>query len=262
MWQELLTLPGGITIHGYGFMVLLGAVSGALLLKREARVRGWDTQRVVDIAVLSVVFGLLGARAFYVIQFRSQFFGEGQPIWQVFAFWQGGLVLYGGIIGGILAFVLLVRRAKLPVLGFMDAAAPSLAVGIAFGRIGCFLNGCCWGQSCAHDHPLAVVFPPHTHASEFGSVLPTQLFSSAHAFLLVWILFRLQRANLGRGAVVGALLVLYGIGRFMIESIRGDHDPGGAFTVSQFVSFATVTAGVAFWGYSRSQPPQPTAVAS
>lgn len=249
MWQELLHLPGGITIHGYGLMVLLGALSGAFLLKREAARRGWDTQRVVDIAVLSVVLGLVGARAFYVIQFYpSQFRGE--PFWHVFAFWKGGLVLYGGMIAGISVFVVLVKRAKLPVLGFMDAAAPSLALGIAFGRIGCFLNGCCWGRECSAEHPLAVIFPAEAPAGGVP-VLPTQLFSSAHAFLLAFICYRLQRSGRGGGAVIGTMLVLYGIGRFMIESIRGDHTPQFEFTVSQLVSFATVAVGVGLWLYSR-----------
>lgn len=246
MWQELFRLPWvGLPIHGYGLMVLIGALTGTWLLRQEAKRRDWDTQKIVDIGIYSVIGGLIGARIFYTIQFWDEQF-SGEPFWHVFAFWEGGLVLYGGIIGGMGTLVVLIRRNQLPLVQVLDAAAPSLAIGIAFGRIGCFLNGCCWGQRCPHDFPLAVTFPAGAPADTWGPVLPTQLFSSVHAFLLAWILWRFQRGQPADGRVAGAFLLLYGVGRYMIESIRGDHGVSG-FTVSQQVSFFVISLGVVVW---------------
>lgn len=148
--------PDGLPIRGYGVMLLLGGLGGVLLAAHRARQVGLHPDVIYSLAVHLFVAGILGARLFYVIEYWETRFSRA-PLIEVFKFTEGGLVVYGALIGAAIAFVLFVRKHKLPLLAMADLIAPSLAVGLAFGRIGCLLNGCCYGG--LSDEPWAVRFP-------------------------------------------------------------------------------------------------------
>ena len=249
MRQELFRIPGlDVPVHGFGAMVLLGVLSGLWVLGRSARRQGLPPQTVVDSAVLMVLGGLVGARLFYVIQFWDQF--RDNPILGPLMLWKGGLVVYGSVFGGIVAFFIVRRRSNLPVLPTFDAMAPAVAVGMGFGRIGCLLNGCCWGKVCDASFPLALVFPPESPPilSEYAAVgsglHPAQIYASVHAFLIAAILWRVSALRPAPGVVTGVLAVLYGLGRFTLENLRGDHQPSpGEWPVSALISVGVVLVG-------------------
>ncbi len=152
--------PEGLPIRGYGVMVLLGACIGLAMAAYRTRQAGLDPELIFSLAFGMFVCGILGARLFYVIEYwdtRFQFDNWPDTLLAVLKFTEGGLVVYGALIGAMIAFGWFVRRQKLPALAIADLIAPSLLAGLAIGRIGCLLNGCCYGGET--DRPWAITFP-------------------------------------------------------------------------------------------------------
>lgn len=153
--------PDGLPIRGFGLMVLCGAVAGVALAQYRARQAGLDRELVLSLALWMVIGGVVGARLFYVIEYWDQRFRADtvfETIGRILHYPQGGLVIYGGLLGAALATLLFARKERLPLLPIADLIAPSLVVGLALGRIGCLLNGCCYGGPTSL--PWGVTFPP------------------------------------------------------------------------------------------------------
>jgi phosphatidylglycerol---prolipoprotein diacylglyceryl transferase len=149
----------GLPVRGYGVMLLAGSVAGIALSIHRARRRGVDPTIIHDLAVWMFISGMLGARLFYVIEYWPQY-QRGTWMETLFALVnlaQGGLVVYGSVFAAGLALWAFVRARKLPGLALADLIAPSMLLGLALGRVGCFLNGCCFGGAC--ELPWAVRFP-------------------------------------------------------------------------------------------------------
>ncbi len=180
--------------------------------------------------------------------------------WEIFEIWNGGIVFYGSILGGVVGFEIYRRLHPFPVRPMMDAIAPALAIGIAFGRVGCFLNGCCYGDVC--NLPWAVTFPqkssPWYHQLDLGLIStdalrslpihPTQLYSALDGLVLLFLLSAYYPRRKRDGEVMALLMVTYPVTRFLIEGLRND-EPAFVFgmTVSQAISVVVVLAGLAYW---------------
>ncbi len=145
--------PVGVAVRGYGVMLLLGVGSSVGLAVIRARRYGISEEIILAIAPWLIVGGIAGARLFYVIEYREQFLtGElGSTLGKIFNFTEGGLVVYGSFIGGFLAGVVSVLKYRLPFLRMGDIIVPCLFIGLGFGRIGCLMNGCCYGNPCEAD---------------------------------------------------------------------------------------------------------------
>ncbi len=170
-----LSEPGlGLPVRGYGVMMLAGIVAGVGLSLRRARERGIDPEHIYSLAFWMVACGLVGARAYFVIKEWSNFQRPtlAETLLAIVNIPEGGLVVYGSLLGGVLAFVVYTLRHRLSMLSVADIVAPSMMIGLALGRIGCFLNGCCFGGEC--DWPWAVRFPwqspPHIQHVRGGLV--------------------------------------------------------------------------------------------
>ena len=249
----------GIPLFAYGFMILLGFLAASFLCAREAARRGLPKDRVIDFAVFVVLAGIVGARVLHVVWFWEESFARA-PWWSVFAVWEGGLIFYGGLITALPVGMWYLRRHRLPVLRTLDTCAPFVPVGMAFGRLGCWFNGCCFGRRCQDFLPEFLTrFPPVSPAHAAQDTLglcaaderalplhPVQLYDGAHSlalFLLLWWMLRSKPAD---GVVTGLLLALYGAWRFAIEGLRGDHRLSATgLTLSQNVSVAVFAVGVA-----------------
>jgi len=219
----------GLQIRSYGLMM---AVGFALGIWRAARISGKrygiDPERVYDLALVVLVSGVLGARVVYIL------LNPATEHWRDFvAVWQGGLSFHGGLGFAMLAGYVYTRIAKLGYWTCGDLLAPSIAIGYAFTRIGCFLNGCCYG--CPTSLPWGVRFP-----SEHGFVTPpshpTQIYAFAANLLIFWLLTRIERrrrkpGSIPPGMIPGGIggkpgfvfvsyLGLYSIYRFAIEFLR------------------------------------------
>ena len=137
-------------------MVALGFVAGLWTASRRGLSAGVTAERVLDLGPWIIVGAIVGARSLYVISYWRESFA-GRPLWEVVAVWQGGLVFYGGLIGSTVASILYIRLKQLPFWKMADIMAPSIALGYVFGRMGCLLNGCCYGRPCSL--PWAIHYP-------------------------------------------------------------------------------------------------------
>ena len=227
-------------------MVMLGFVAGMWTASRRGRLRGVDPERVLDLGPWLIIGAVLGARALYVATFWREEFA-GNSLTAVFMVWHGGLVYYGGLMGASLSGILYTRLKKIPLWSTADILAPSIALGQAFGRIGCLLNGCCYGRPC--DLPWAIRFPADNPAHPPTTpVHPTEIYESLLCLGLYGLLAWLFRRKKFDGQVFGVYLTAYALLRSFVELFRGDYPlnqyVGGLLKPGQAVSVVTLAAGV------------------
>jgi phosphatidylglycerol:prolipoprotein diacylglycerol transferase len=163
--------PEGFPVRGYGVMLLASICAGVAMAAYRGSKAGIHPELIVSLAFWLVVSGVVGARLFHVVEYwDDRFAGKnpGETLVEILKFFEGGLVIYGGFFGAALGFVAFVRKHGLPLLAMADLVAPSLAIGLALGRVGCFLNGCCYGGQT--DWPWAVTFPQYS--SRFEAAKP------------------------------------------------------------------------------------------
>ena len=218
-------------IHWYGVCIAAGFLlaTGLMLLLR--RYAGMSRDNVFDIAMLSIFSGIIGARVFFVIQFWNEQFA-GRPFTAVFRVDKGGIVFYGGFIAAFAVLCIYAVRKKLSIRLILDLAAPAIALGHAFGRLGCFMQGCCFGRCAPSGFPGAVRFPAgsmpfHRYPGPDGlhslPLYPVQLYECALNLLLSALLVFLLRRNRKPGRIAAIYLIGYAAIRFTIEFFRGDH---------------------------------------
>lgn len=224
---------------------------GTLVAIKLARKVEFDTDLILDLAIYLVIGGVVGARLFYVLVYEPARYLQ-QP-WQIFALWNGGMVYYGALIGGFITGTWFVVRKKLPFWVLADVVAPPLALGYGIVRIGCFLNGCCYGKPTSSF--IGVLFPYIDGGPSHNTVLryPTQLFSSAFGFALFGVLLLLWRKKKFNGQVFLAFLILYAIERTVVEYYRENLLVFGPVTVSQLVSVLIFIPALYFY-WRRSRP--------
>lgn len=238
---------GALTIHWYGVMVALGFLAGLWTAGRRALRGGMAAEKILDLGPWLIVGAIAGARMLYVVSYWQEGFA-GRAVWEIFAVWKGGLVYYGGLIGATLASVIYVRLKKLPLWKVADIMAPSIALGYVFGRLGCLLNGCCYGRAC--DLPWAIQFPPGNPLNPPAfPVHPTQVYESLLSLGLYGALAWLYRRRKFDGQVFAVYLVSYAFLRSLVEMFRGDypahqHYLGGWATPAHLVSIFILAAGL------------------
>jgi len=174
--------PDGFPVRGYGIMLLLGITSGVGLAIYRGKKGGLDPEVIISLGIWMVVSGVLGARLFYVIEYWHENFAGlslRDTLLEIANIPQGGLVIFGGLIGAAFGFATFVRKQGLPLLAMADLAAPSMAIGLAFGRVGCLLNGCCYGGQT--DLPWHVTFPKYSSPFEVAKSTDLQRFSPPYA---------------------------------------------------------------------------------
>jgi phosphatidylglycerol:prolipoprotein diacylglycerol transferase len=275
MRPELFEIP---IIHkgvpAYGTMLMTGFLLAVLLTRRRAGALGLDKGQVFDLGFVAVISGIVGARllhvvlnlGFYFAWPESQgFFGWlGASLFRVIATWNGGLVYYGGLGGGILGLALYARRKKIPVVDMLDFVGPGAALGLAMTRIGCFLNGCCFGKPT--EMPWGVSFPQGSHVYQhqcaagliqrgdaIRPVHPTQLYEMIAALAIFAGLWFLYPRRKFAGQMAWAFGLSYCAWRFVNEFFRADSGPWrpeiggevrdlGPLTVFQYMSILLFAA--------------------
>jgi phosphatidylglycerol:prolipoprotein diacylglycerol transferase len=244
---------GGFTVYWYGIFAALGFLTAFWTSSLRAPRGGLSPEVVVDLAPWLIGGAILGARVFYVTtHWEAEFAGE--PLAKIFAP-RSGLVWYGGLIGASLATIVHAYRAKVSLWKLADVIAPSIALGHAFGRVGCLMTGCCYGRPT--DLPWAICFPKE-HWTGGVPVHPTQIYEAVlNALLyggLAW-LFRRKRFD---GQVFAAYLMGYAVLRAAVEAFRGDYPKyylGGHITPAQLLSVGILAAGaILAWRLSVKPP--------
>ncbi|MEI6437866.1 MAG: prolipoprotein diacylglyceryl transferase [Candidatus Omnitrophota bacterium] len=224
---------GPIPVYSYGLMLALAVAVSSQLLARDARKIGILPDVIYDLVFWVVVCGILGARVFYVFLNLNVFVKA--PL-EIVMLWKGGLAWQGSFAGGLLAGILFIRRYKLPLWPLLDVAAPYIALGQAIGRIGCLLNGCCYGRPAS----WGLYFPVWEER-----LIPTQIFMSLGQ-LLIFLALRWWAPRLKTpGRVFVMYLVLSSVERFVIEFFRADHDLYLGLSIFQYVCIILFAAGLA-----------------
>lgn len=219
-----------------------GFLAGLWTASRRSSRQGIRGETILDLGPWLIVGGIIGARVLYVISYwREQF--AGQPLSTIFSVWHGGLVFYGGLGGAALGCILFARRRRVPLWKLADVMAPSIALGSFFGRIGCLLNGCCYGRICTL--PWAIHFSPG-HKTYPDGVHPTELYDAGVNLLFYELLAWLYRRKTYDGQVLAVYVAGYAILRSIVEVFRGDypHYYFGWVTPGQLVSVLMLGAGL------------------
>ncbi len=279
--RSILFSIGPLHVYGYGFMIAIGVICafaiGCFLAKRS----GLDDDALFSMGLVGILGGIIGAKLlYYIVEFPSVLvepsillnFGE-------------GFVVYGGLIAGFLSPLIYTKAKKLPFLPYLDCAVPGVAFAQGCGRIGCFLAGCCYGRETSAWY--GVTFPADSLAPAGVALIPTQLISAAGDFVFALILFVLQRKlyhkreqmasakeatkqtatakktaketakaadEQGAGAVTAVYLMLYAVGRFVIEFLRNDPRGSiGMLSTSQFIAIFMFAAGAVLLGVSMKK---------
>jgi phosphatidylglycerol---prolipoprotein diacylglyceryl transferase len=270
----------GVPVRGYGAMLLVAAMAGTWLSIARGRSMGFDADTILALGMEVFLWGIVGARLFYVIEYHDQFFAAGrswpESLMAVLNVAAGGLVVFGSLPTAALAAWRFASRRGLSLSRLADCIAPGLLVGLAIGRIGCFLNGCCYGGPC--DLPWAVRFPPESPpwldqaargllpaAAANGGlpwslpVHPAQLYAAIDAAILAVLACLATPLTRRDGQVFALVLTLHPISRLLLEAIRVDEPPalGTSLSISQLVSLVLLALAAAVWWWTFRQPPQP-----
>lgn len=242
MKNELLHI-GPFTVYGYGLMIAVGVLAAYLTTEYRAKKLKYRQEHVFPMFMCCLIGGIAGAKILFWIT-EWKFFVQ-NPAGYLMNF-ADGFVVFGGIITGVLTGVLYCRANGLSFAAWADLILPPVALGQAFGRIGCFLAGCCYGKETSL--PFGIVFRHSEFAPNGVRLIPTQLLSSGLDFLNFLILLWISRRTKREGMVTACYLIFYSVGRFFLEFLRGDMGRGtvGIFSTSQFISILTF-AGAAIW---------------
>lgn len=240
-WRGWLT--EWVPLRGYGAMVTTGFLLAVWMARRRSPELGVAATHCLDVGLWGLVGGLIGARSYYVYQNWPEFspFGEAGAgaLLNVFKLWEGGLVFYGAFIPAIVIAAVYCRIHRIPMIPFLDLAAPSLIIGQSLGRLGCFLFGCCYGKPC--ELPWAVHFPEpspaygyaHDLATKVNGVVtapglhPIQLYSFLGALLIALFLYSYWPRRRFDGQLLGMMILMVAVNRFLEEYLRGDGLPPG-----------------------------------
>lgn len=231
---------GPITIHMYGIMIAIGFCAAVLVSARRAKKQNLEEDMIYNMLWMCLIGGFIGSRVLYYFTVIPDIIQSPSILWN----FANGYVVYGGLIGGFLANFLYFKVKKIEFLPYFDLVIPQVVLGQAFGRIGCFFAGCCYGK----ETHLPIEFTYHTSdlAPTNVSLIPTQLISSGLDFILFFLLLLYARRKEAKGTVGALYLLLYSAGRFFIEFLRGDVERGnvGILSTSQFISIILFIIGL------------------
>lgn len=215
---------GSFVIHTYGIVVMLACLLFVFMVRMSAARHAFYTEEISNLALLLIIAGIFGARVFHVIinpLYYYRYPGE------IFMVWKGGLAFQGGLVAGVIAFLVFTKKKKMPLAETADLFAPYIALGHAFGRIGCFLNGCCFGKG------------------EGIFRYPVQLYASL-ALIAIFVALRIiQEKRFFSGCTISLFFFLHATQRFFMDFLRGDNPTYFlGLTVGQFVGIATIVCSV------------------
>ena len=223
----------------------LGFLAGMKIATRCAINAGLNPDHIANLMIWLLIGGIAGSRIWYVARFWNDEFA-GQPLSKIFL-QRAGFVFHGGLIGAAIVIAVFLRINKLPLWKTADTLAPGIALGHAFGRIGCLMTGCCYGAPT--KSPIGILFtdprsPATNHCTQFGPLHPVQIYEALLNFALFATLYWLFRKRKFDGQIFSIYLVAYGVSRFLIEYFRGDGAGQSAFSSAQLISIALIGAGI------------------
>lgn len=256
---------GPLEIHSYGLMLAISFLVGIYFSMHRARKQNIDPNKIIDLSVVIVISAILGARFLYVIfhleEFKGHWLDTINPFQSSGQIGIAGLTMLGGFIAAVVFSMLFLNVKKLPALKIADIVVPALGLGIFITRIGCFLNGCCfgvptelpWGMVFPHDSPAGYFFPDqHIH--------PAQLYSSLYGLLIFGGILLFERIKKFDGFLLYLFFIFYGISRFTVDIFRYYEDSmilvqikNFSLSVNQGISLLLIIlgAGLIYYNYLK-----------
>ncbi len=233
---------GDFAIYAYGVALFVAFAVGIIWSLKEADAGGVDQDYLYEVILISIVLALVGSRLTYV--FLNWDYYRVEPWWKIFAFREGGLTFYGGLLAPLVGGYFYCAYRKISFLKLLDFVAPFIALGYAITRIGCFLNGCCYGRittvSWGLVFPAVDSFPRH----------PTQLYAVAFNLLFFFLLRYLRKLKTFDGSIFAHYLIFYGVYRFIVEFFRESAPTLWILTPAQVAALFFIVAGVGLlYGY-------------
>jgi len=240
--HPVLLQAGSLKIYSYGVFVAVGFMASLWVAGREIARRGGDREKFYDMGFWVVLSAIAGARLFHVLVYWRSY--AANPL-EILKLWNGGLVFYGGFIAAVAACLVFLRRNRIPFLPVADASAIGIPLGLAFGRIGCTMAGCCFGKPSTL--PWAVTFSdPASLAPLHVPLHPAQIYESLSGFAIFGIVYLTRDRFVTPGTRFWTMLILYGAARSFLEIFRDDPRGFlGPFSESQIVSVALILYAVA-----------------
>ena len=242
---------GDVTIYSYGLMIAIGMIAAVGIGCLRAKKYGLVSDTMFMGAVVGIVMGVIGGKLMYwlveiksIIQNPSIMLNLGS-----------GFVIYGGLLLGVLSPIFYFKKIKkTSALAYLDIGIASVALGQALGRVGCFMAGCCYGAEAPEGAWYAVYFPEGGYAPSGVGLYPTQLMSAIGDLIIMGVLMLLTNKAKFRGQMTSLYVILYSIGRFVLEFFRNDpRGEIGIFSTSQFISFFTLAGGIALYFILRKK---------
>jgi phosphatidylglycerol:prolipoprotein diacylglycerol transferase len=272
--QPVLFQLGPVTVRYYGLMYVMALLVAIALLRYDAKRYGLSSERVVDLAFYTFLAGIVGGRLYYVM-LRWDYYGH--HLWKIFAVWEGGMAIHGGLIGGLIGIVWFARVVKVPALCLADLIAPTVSLGHAFGRFGNFMNG------DAHGYPLrspwlpewlrhfpswmGVTFPPTSPAGRqfpnqpLHPVMLYELVLNLLGFGLLWGLRKRPFFTRTPGRLLGLYLIYYAAVRSFTSLFRADDLYLGPFRMPHVIGLAMALIGLFLLLRRGRRTPSPETVA-
>lgn len=242
---------GKFHVYGYGLMIMIGILVAAYIFTKNSKTKGYDEDSVFNLILITVIMGVLGGKILFIVTEIKDIIKNPSILLD----FGNGFVVYGAIIFGALAIYAYCRWKKWDTLDLLDSVVPAVAIAQGFGRIGCFLAGCCYGAETTL--PIGVVFPNDelSFAPSGVHLHPTQIYSSIFDFILgAFLLYYFKRGKV-KGRTFSLYIILYSIGRFSIEFLRNDpRGSVGILSTSQFIAIFTLVFGIiAFYIVNRGK---------
>jgi len=227
---------GYFTIYSWGLMVAIGYLAALLTSAYLTKKDGVELEHTLTIYIYTAIFSIIGARSFFVLQFIGEYIKHPMEILMI---QRGGFVFLGGFMAAFLAIYIYVRMNKLDIWRVLDVMSPGVMLGYAIGRIGCFLNGCCYG--IVTKVPWAVRFPPEECFRH-----PTQLYSFFASLTIFGILLAVFNSKRFTGQVFLLAVSMYSVYRFILEFFRYSPIRPAGLTLSQYITVIFLVASIAF----------------
>ncbi|MEK6673130.1 MAG: prolipoprotein diacylglyceryl transferase [Nitrospirota bacterium] len=242
MFPVLIKL-GPLTLHTYGLLVAVGFLTGLFFAVRQAKRQGISSERILDLGFYILLAAIIGSRLLFVATTPEHYLSH--PL-EIFKIWEGGLVFYGGLIFAVPVAVWYMNRHGLDKWTMADIFAPSIAIGHAIGRLGCFSAGCCYGAP-AEGLPWAVTFlHPETLATRGVPLHPAQIYESLGELANFFLLITLRKHQSFKGQLFWTYILFYSVLRFVVEFFRGDEIRGFIFAgISTSQAISVIMAAVA-----------------
>jgi phosphatidylglycerol:prolipoprotein diacylglycerol transferase len=255
--HPILFQSGWIHVYAYGFFIVAGVAAAAILAVLKTRKSGIKIsfENAAELFFYAVLSGFLGSRILYVLINFDVF---RQDPTRVFNIWEGGLVFYGGLFPAAMVAFWYMRRHGLPLWKLADLISPLIALGLSFGRVGCFLAGCCYGKETSL--PWAIVFRnPESLARLNVPLHPTQLYDAANGLALFFFLSWMEKRKAFDGQIFWLFLLLYSMTRFLVEIFRGDPRGflfGDLLSTSQAIGIVLAIFSVFMLSYMKKGYPR------